>query len=388
MALGLIFVTGLLTSLHCIAMCGNFLLAFAVTQEGKAVGRLAAVKPMLYYSGAKLISYAGVGMLAGLIGTVLNLGGIKGWVNIVAGTFMVIMALNMLNVHPALRVFSLRMPKFITRRMFKSTESANQFAPALFGLMNGLMPCGPLQAMVLFAAGTGSATAGGLTMLAFGLGTLPLMLSYGTFAALLAKRFKRQVMLVSAMVVIILGLVVLNRGLVLTGFKYNFKYIADSAIGLFVERSSATAKTAKGVQELKLVVDGGYIPDTLVVEPGTPVRLTVERKGSDVCADLIVFAEFGIDKKLKPNGTTIIEFTPKSPGIFPFTCGMGMYQGTIRVGAAAAGNTGALARNRMIALITLAAFLFTLVLKPPDFGRLWEVLKTGDLRAGRQKAAA
>lgn len=365
------------------------MLTFAVTQEQKAASRLAAVKPQLYYAVAKLISYSTVGMIAGLLGSVLDLGGIKGYVNIFAGVFMVIMALNMLNVHPALRVFSIRMPKFITRRMFKSTESANQFAPALFGIMNGLMPCGPLQAMVLFAAGTGNPASGALTMLVFGLGTTPLMLSYGTFASLLAKRFKHQVMLISAMVIIILGLVMINRGFALTGFKYNFKYVADSAIGLFFERNTslASAKESKGVQELKLVVDGGYIPDRLSVKPGVPVKLTVQRVGSDVCADSIVFPEYGIDKKLKPNGKTIIEFTPKSAGVFPFTCGMGMYQGTLQVGVGAGtSNAQAMARNRLIALLFSMALMITLIIKPPDFNLLLEIVKTGNLRPRRRSA--
>lgn len=385
MGLGLAFVTGLITSLHCIAMCGNFILTFAVTGEQKAVSRLSAALPHIYYSAAKLVSYGSIGLLAGFLGSFLNLGRFKGVVSIVGGLFMVLMALNMLNVHPSLRVFSMKMPAFMSRRVFKSANSANQFAPMFFGLMNGLMPCGPLQAMIIYAAGSGSPVAGAGTMLAFGLGTVPLMMSYGTFASFLAKKFKHQVTLVSALIIIILGLVVLNRGLVLSGFKYNFKYAQDTAITLLVgEPKGSSAKVNdQGVQEVKIDIQGGYVPNILTVEPGKKVRLTVNRPTGDACSDSIVFPQYGVDTKLKPFGTTVIEFTPDAAGVFPFTCGMGMYQGTLRVIPAGQGASGKpdLARNRLVAGGVLLAILITLSIKPPDKARLKEIVRTGNVRA-------
>ncbi len=383
MNLWVIFVTGLVTSLHCVAMCGNFVLTFAITGEQKAKSKLATFLPHLYYNGTKLISYTMVGVGAGFLGSAVDLGGFKGGVNILAGFLMVLMALNMLNVHPALRVFSFRMPRKLSARLFKSAAQADTFAPAVFGLFNGLMPCGPLQAMLILAASSGSPTQGGLTMLAFGLGTVPLMLMYGTFASTLAKRFKGQVTLAGAIIIIILGLVVMNRGLVLTGFKYNFKYVSDKAIAMVIPPATTEAgQSADGkVQNLKIDIQGGYVPSSLTVKPNIPVKLTVNRPGSDFCSERFVFPKFGIDQPLKPNGITVIEFTPTETGQFTFTCGMGMYQGSLTVaGAGASDRTVNYGFNRFVVGATILSFLLTLALKPPDPERIKDIIKTGSLR--------
>ncbi|MFA5867321.1 MAG: sulfite exporter TauE/SafE family protein [Actinomycetota bacterium] len=383
MGLWVIFLTGMVTSLHCVAMCGNFVLTFAITGEQKARSRLSAMLPHLYYNGTKLLSYTLVGIGAGFLGSAVDLGGFKGTVNIVAGVLMILMALNMLNVHPALRVFSFRMPRKLSARLFKSAAQADTFAPAVFGLFNGLMPCGPLQAMLILAASTGSPAQGGLTMLAFGLGTVPLMLVYGTFASTLAKRFKGQVTLAGAVIIIILGLVVMNRGLVLTGFKYNFKYVSDKAIAMVIPPETTEAgQSADGkVQNLKIDIQGGYVPSSLTVKPNVPVRLTINRPGNDFCSERFVFPKFGIDKQLKPNGTTVIEFTPTETGQFTFTCGMGMYQGSLNVaGAGAADRTVNYGFNRFVVGATLISLLLTLGLKPPDPERIKDIIKTGSLR--------
>jgi sulfite exporter TauE/SafE len=370
LALTAIFITGLITSLHCIAMCGNFVLTFSVTGQGKNASKLASILPQIYYNGAKLISYGTVGAMAGLLGAVLNLGKFRGWVSIIAGVFMILLALNMLDVHPWLRVFSVRMPKFITRRIFKSAQREDQFAPVFFGLINGFMPCGPLQAMVLYAASTGSALSGSATMLAFGLGTVPLMLFYGTFASYLAKRFQKPMMVFAAIVVIVLGLVVLNRGLVLNGFKYNFKYAQDNIASLFVESEQKPVETVETgtskVQERRIDIQGRYVPDTLDVKVGSKVRITFYRPDNDACSEYIVFPAFGIDKRLKPFGETVIEFTPKEAGTFTFTCGMGMYQGTLNVtgsGGTVKISTADIWRNRLIAFIIVLGMTLTVGLK-------------------------
>ena len=83
--------------------------------------------------------------------------------------------------------------------------------------MNGLMPCGPLQAMQLYALGTGSFLAGALSMFIFSLGTVPLMFGLGALSSLLSSKFTSRMMKVSAALVLLLGLVMVNRGLALSG---------------------------------------------------------------------------------------------------------------------------------------------------------------------------
>jgi uncharacterized protein len=332
MGLWAVFLAGLVTSFHCIAMCGNFVLAISVTDKQQAATPASVFKPHLAYNASRMVSYTIVGAAAGLLGSVVSLGAYKGYINIAAGLFMILMALNMLQVHPWFRFFSFRMPRKVSERIFKTTERADSFAPALFGLCGGIMPCGPLQAMVVYAAASGGALQGGLTMLVFGLATVPLMFAYGTAASSLAKNYRSQLNVIGAVVIIVLGLIVINRGQVLNG-SYSFSSASRQVASLFAtpENAAQPAPKKTEIQNITLEARDGYVPNTLTVKKGIPVVMTVINPGNDMCAESIVIPSQGIDKGLKPYSTTIIKFTPKKGGTFTFSSGCGMWQGTLTV---------------------------------------------------------
>ena len=87
----------------------------------------------------------------------------------------------------------------------------------------------------------------------------------------------------------------------------------------------------RGNKEIKIVVKGGYSPDTIVVKKGIPVRLYFYRDETADCSDTIVFGDFKIRKALPAFKTTPIEFTPEKEGEYVFTCGMGMMRGKLVV---------------------------------------------------------
>src|SRR6266542_2491071 len=79
--------------------------------------------------------------------------------------------------------------------------------------------------------------------------------------------------------------------------------------------STQIAVTALGgVQEVRVIVKGGYTPDTIVVQAGKPVRLQFYRDETADCSERVVFERFGIDQQLPAFQTTTIEFTPEQPG--------------------------------------------------------------------------
>ena len=98
-------------------------------------------------------------------------------------------------------------------------------------------------------------------------------------------------------------------------------------------RGRAVAATAgvAGVQEVRVLVKGGYTPDTIVVQAGKPVRLQFYRDETADCSERVVFERFGIDQQLPAFQTTTIEFTPDQPGEYPFRCGMSMLKGLLVV---------------------------------------------------------
>ncbi len=101
----------------------------------------------------------------------------------------------------------------------------------------------------------------------------------------------------------------------------------------FFSRKKITLAEVKerGLQEVKIVVKGGYSPDVIVVKKGIPVRLDFYRDETADCSDTIVFGDFKIRKPLPAFKTTAIEFTPEKEGEYVFTCGMGMMRGKLIV---------------------------------------------------------
>lgn len=84
-------------------------------------------------------------------------------------------------------------------------------------------------------------------------------------------------------------------------------------------------------QEITIVVEGGYLPDRVVVRRGTPLRLVFDRRETSPCSDEIVLPDFGIRRSLPAHAKTVIEIQPERAGEFPFSCGMNMLHGKIRV---------------------------------------------------------
>lgn len=272
-------------------------------------------------------------MVLGALGSVLILPGrAKGLIALVAGVFMVIMGLNMLQIFPALRKFNPRMPRALAGLVYREKQRNNK-GPFTVGLLNGLMPCGPLQAMQIYALSTGNPLEGALSMLLFSLGTVPLMFGLGALGSLLSRRFTRKMMQASAMLVIILGVLMFQNGLGLSGVSTSALAgsITQPASQKANGASEGQAQVVDGVQlvttELK---SNRYMPIT--VQAGIPVRWTIHAADGTIngCNNAIVIPAYGIEKPLEL-GDNIIEFTPDESGIVPFSCWMGMIRSQITV---------------------------------------------------------
>jgi plastocyanin domain-containing protein len=100
---------------------------------------------------------------------------------------------------------------------------------------------------------------------------------------------------------------------------------------LFSKPKSQRANTKKGIQELSIRVDGGYEPARIVVQASQPVRLNFFRSDPNSCLEQVLFPDFHIAQDLELNKVTAIEFTPQTPGQYPFTCGMNMFRGVVEV---------------------------------------------------------
>ncbi|HQI17471.1 MAG TPA: sulfite exporter TauE/SafE family protein [Bacillota bacterium] len=317
-----LFIVGVLTSLHCVGMCGGIMLSQSLSKESR--NRYEAIQPALLYNIGRVISYTILGGLIGALGSVFSLSiAAKAAVQIFAGVFMIIMGLNMAGFS-AFRKFQIRLPQFACKAKSRSGS------PLIVGLLNGLMPCGPLQTMQLFALGTGSAAKGALAMFVFSIGTVPLMLTFGALSGLLSKGYTQKILKFSGVLIIVLGLIMGNRGLALAGININpITAFASNSAGSS-NPNVAKAALQDGIQIINMTADNnGYTPNAFYVQKGIPVRWIIDGKQLNSCNNAIVARGLNLEFKIK-KGENIIEFTPGDKDI-NFSCWMGMISGVIKV---------------------------------------------------------
>jgi Cu+-exporting ATPase len=96
-------------------------------------------------------------------------------------------------------------------------------------------------------------------------------------------------------------------------------------------RSSVRAASTATGSEATVVVAGGYDPDVIVAKQGVPLTLVFDRRESNPCTDEIVLPDFGIRQALPAFAETRVRIVPAAAGDFPFSCGMNMLHGKIRV---------------------------------------------------------
>ncbi len=376
MGYGMLFVTGVITSVHCIAMCGGINLSQCLPTNGTQENARAAFKPAFLYNLGRVVSYTLIGAIAGSVGLLLGnafefglsmifQGGIK----IFAGVFMIVMGLGMSGLFAKLR---LSLPKGLSAKL--NTEKHRGHGAFVVGLLNGIMPCGPLQSMWLVALGTAHPVSGALAMLFFSLGTVPLVLGLGALVTALGRKFTRAVMLAGSILVIVLGLAMCAQGSALTGM------IGDSALNVIVMAAAiagcllwipAKSRAAKistrvaallccvagiitgviapqsipsksaengaqmalqnGKQVIHSTLQSNQYPD-IVVKAGAPVQWIIDAAPENIngCNNKLIIPEYGIEYTFHP-GQNIIEFTPTKPGTIPYSCWMGMIKAHIDV---------------------------------------------------------
>ena len=189
-----------------------------------ATAQQRAARPIVLFLAAKVTAYTVLGFLLGLLGSVFQLTPtMRVALQVGIGIFMVGNALRMLNVHPIFRYFALEPPRFITRYIRrKSKGDVSNATPLFLGAMTVLIPCGVTQAMMAVAMASGSAVVGATTMFAFTLGTTPVFFALAYLATRLGQRMEKSFMRVTAIVVLVLGLISIDAALTLAGFPYSF----------------------------------------------------------------------------------------------------------------------------------------------------------------------
>jgi len=189
---GSLFVIGVLTGVHCIGMCGGIMLV---------------QRNALLYNLGRIISYTCLGAVFGALGKIIGYDSqTKSMLFTLCGLFVVLVGLKMWGV-PLLRQIS---PELTKPCRFKGRAF-------VIGLLTGLMPCGALSSMWIFAASSGTWEKGAVSMLAFGLGTCVFMLVFGLFGVFIPKKYNKYILKGSTVLIVALGLILMTKGIRLLG---------------------------------------------------------------------------------------------------------------------------------------------------------------------------
>lgn len=241
-----IFMIGLLGSVHCVGMCGGIVGAFSVASTPRAFpvpvvaaaygaassssgnsgngGRFESqlagqLSRTVSYNIGRIASYSAAGALAGglasgartLAGvTVAQMAGywLANLMLVVLGLYLMDLWRGLANVEAIGRILWRRVQP-LTRRLLPLDSPIKMLA---VGAVWGWLPCGMVYSVLLTALLSGSATSGAAVMLAFGLGTLPTLLTMGLFGARLKSGLQRRpVRLAAGFVILAFGVLGLVR---------------------------------------------------------------------------------------------------------------------------------------------------------------------------------
>jgi uncharacterized protein len=264
--LGLIFVIGLLASFHCVGMCGGFIMAYSTNAIKNSELRIKNHRLHVQYNLGRLISYTVIG---GILGGFESFFGINpnfsGTLLLIASVFMVLMGLGLATGIKWLDKIKLQTPEFIAKFIFKNRQEREPKGPFVIGLLTGFMPCGPLQAMQLYALSTGSWLQGALTMGVYALGTVPLLFGFGSFVSMLTASRMKQLLRISGVIVIILGLFTFSRALSNFGLLNPAKPDNQASVTPTpAQQNSQTAELTVGYS--------GYQPNVIYIKKVVPVH--------------------------------------------------------------------------------------------------------------------
>jgi sulfite exporter TauE/SafE len=222
---------GLISSLHCIGMCGPIAMMLPVDHKNPSKK---ALQVLIYHLG-RLTSYGILGLAFGLLGRGFYMAGIQQQLSIAVGVGMIVLA-----VVPEKILANYNFSKPVYRLITKIKSSLGaQFkrkTPDAFftiGLFNGLLPCGLVYAALFGAIAMQNVTLGIAYMILYGLGTIPMMSAVVYVSSLLSMPFRSQLQRAVPIVTVVIGVLFVLRGMGL-----DIAYISPSNLNLFVQANA------------------------------------------------------------------------------------------------------------------------------------------------------
>ena len=211
MDLWLVFLIGLAGSVHCVGMCGGFVIA--ITQTDRPGHRL--IRHAAYYGG-KTFTYAVLGAISGAAGAVVTglLRDFQNVVSMILGLILILLGVWLLGWLRLRRGSGAGATGgWLSRALGRLLQSGSSRSVLGLGLLNGLLPCGLVYAMLATSATTGSMVRGALTMTVFGLATIPALIAVSLTTRFAGVRWRTRINQIAGALVIVLGVLTVLRGI-------------------------------------------------------------------------------------------------------------------------------------------------------------------------------
>lgn len=224
------FFFGLISSLHCIGMCGPIAMMLPVDRDNQAK----KVTQIVTYHLGRLSAYATIGLVFGLLGKGFFLAGIQQKLSIFIGVAMIIV---ILIPEKKFAQYNFSKPVFKLISKLKATlgsQFKNRSYKSLYtiGLLNGFLPCGMVYVALFGAIAMQSPSFGVLYMLLFGLGTVPMMSSVVYLNSFLSVPIRNKIQKAIPYVAVLIGVLFILRGLGL-----GIPYVSPTNMSLFVQQN-------------------------------------------------------------------------------------------------------------------------------------------------------
>ena len=215
---GVLFLSGLAGSVgHCLGMCGPLVLMVGLQLQAR---RWAGIPIHGLYHAARVAVYVVFGTVVGGIGSLLGVNSglrqVAGAVSLIAGLGVALVGFGYLGWLPLGRFEGAG--AWLNKAMGQALQLGGLWGAVLLGALNGLLPCGLVYGSLLVAASTGSARAGALGMLVFGLGTIPALLVVGVGGGALSVRVRQAMSRVAGGLIVFVGLQLILRGAAALGW--------------------------------------------------------------------------------------------------------------------------------------------------------------------------
>ena len=223
---------GLISSLHCIGMCGPIAMMLPVDRNNPAKK---VIQIMIYHIG-RLTAYASLGLVFGILGRGFYMAGIQQNVSIVVGLLMITIAIVPERLFMKYN-FSKPVYKIISKVKSSLGSQFKRKSPdALFtiGLLNGFLPCGMVYAALFGAIAMQDVTLGVSYMLLYGLGTIPMMSAVVFISNIVSVPLRSKLQKIIPVVAVFIGILFIIRGLGL-----DIAYLSPSNTNLFVKANAS-----------------------------------------------------------------------------------------------------------------------------------------------------